>query len=479
MDLWKQIILNSLGPGAVFDAELRYLVCNEPWQALFRLSATEAVGKGHRDLCPTGHRWHEALELSLKGEHTHCDQEEITQPDGTSEHLTWSVAPWRDAAGDICGGIVNAQVISARVSAQRQVSEQNEFERALFERSPIGMNLCRMDGTWLESNPAFLDIIGYTQAEADGKLTYWGLTPRRYDEQEAVQLELLTTTKRYGPYEKEFIRKDGSLVPVRLSGFLIERSNEQFIWSLIEDITSRKALEAENEQERLKTIQASKLAMLGEMAAGVAHEINNPLSIISGYLQVLTQRPASEALIEEGLQAMSAATERARLIVDGMRKIARDDAPGPVQPAVIRDVVEQTLVVYEERLKSHGVELTLDLGCESAALCRPHQLTQVLLNLMTNAFHAIEDAPQASIGIGIEDRPDSVCIQIVDSGPGIPPGQREKIFQPFFTTKVVGRGTGLGLSISKGIVEGFGGELTLERASNPTTFTVTLAKLPT
>ena len=147
----------------------------------------------------------------------------------------------------------------------------------------MGLNLCTMDGLWLESNQAFCDIIGYTQAEADGGLTYWQLTPRKYDAQEQVQLEKLRTTRRYGPYEKEFIRKDGTLVPVRLNGFVVEREGKPYIWSLIEDLTAQRALEAELEDERLKAIQASKLATVGEMAAGIAHELNNPLGIIDAY----------------------------------------------------------------------------------------------------------------------------------------------------------------------------------------------------
>lgn len=128
-------------------------------------------------------------------------------------------------------------------------SEQSQFFKAFFKQSPIGLNLCRMDGHWVESNPAFLKIIGYSAEEADNdNLTYWQLTPEKYAEDELVQLESLKSRKVYGPYEKEFIRKDGSLVPVRLNGFIISKDGEDYIWSMIEDLSAEKSLKLQLEK---------------------------------------------------------------------------------------------------------------------------------------------------------------------------------------------------------------------------------------
>jgi PAS domain S-box-containing protein len=358
------------------------------------------------------------------------------------------------------------------------VVQGEDFSRLLFERSPVGMNLCRMDGLWLESNPAFLAMLGYSREEADGKLTYWQLTPREYDPQEAVQLESLARTGRYGPYEKEFLRKDGARVPVRLNGFIVEREGERYIWSLIEDITERRRLEASVETERLKAIRAAKLAALGELAAGVAHEVNNPLAVIEGWLEVLRRTGPSgdPALFGEGLEKIGQATDRAAEIVRGLRKIARDDAGAPPRRCSLREVVEQTLDLYRERLRSHGVDLRLALDADAEVLVRPSELWQVLVNLINNAHDAIQGRAERWIELRTERRyGDRIAVRVTDSGPGVEPALRERVFDPFFTTKEVGRGTGLGLSISQRIMQDLGGALLLDDRPGGASF---VAELP-
>ena len=138
------------------------------------------------------------------------------------------------------------KVFSGGLRALQGLSgETDKFLLQLFDESPIGLNLCRMnDGVWLASNQAFIDMIGYSNEEADGALTYWDLTPRKYDDQEAVQLQQLEEHGKYGPYEKEFIHKRGHLVPVRLNGFITIVKGERYIWSFIEDITVEKQAQA-------------------------------------------------------------------------------------------------------------------------------------------------------------------------------------------------------------------------------------------
>lgn len=351
------------------------------------------------------------------------------------------------------------------------------FSRLLFERSPVGMNLCRMDGLWLESNPAFLEMLGYAREEADGRLTYWELTPREYEAQEAAQLASLERTGRYGPYEKEFLRKDGSRVPVRLNGFIIERAGERYIWSLIEDISERRGLEARLHTERLKAIRAAKLAALGELAAGVAHEVNNPLAVIEGYLEVLrgVRSSGDLALLDEAVEKISQASDRAAEIVRGLRKLARDDAVAPLERRSLRAIVEQTLDLYRHRLRSRGVELRLALDADAQVPVRASELSQVLVNLINNAVDALEGLPERWIELRSERRPAGrIGLRIQDSGPGIPPELAERLFDPFFSTKEVGKGTGLGLSISLGIVRDLGGTLQLEDAPGGACFLVEL-----
>lgn len=354
---------------------------------------------------------------------------------------------------------------------------QEHFARAFFEESSVGLNLCRMDGRWLESNPAFLAIIGYTADEADdGNLNYWQLTPRKYDPQEAEQLERLRTTGRYGPYEKEFIRKDGSLVPVRLNGFVVDVDGEKMIWSFIEDLSSERALET----ERLKAIHGSKLAALGELAASIVHEINNPLTVISAFAHTLPDSIADgdEALITEAIVGIQRAVERAGAITSGLRRLSRGTTSAAFERFELRGLVEEAVALAGARARSAGLSLELDLQTSARVMGNGVQIQQVILNLLNNGFDAVRRAPIKQLAVRAVDVDGFALVCVEDSGPGVAPEHRERLFDRFFTTKEPDEGTGLGLAISRDLVASMGGTLTWERVGDRTRFVVALPCAP-
>jgi PAS domain S-box-containing protein len=352
----------------------------------------------------------------------------------------------------------------------RKLAEREVFIRSFFEKSPVGLNLCTMEGLWLESNDAFLAMIGYTHEEADGGLTYWQLTPRSYDAQEQVQLQSLRTTGRYGPYEKEFIRKDGSLVPVRLNGFLLERDGKQYIWSLIEDMSKERERERTLKLERLKALHSAKLATLGEMAASIVHEISNPLVVIEAWASQLEDIFArgSPALRAEAVRDMRAAVERTGKIIRNLKRFSRDSAVDPHARVPLRTIAENAVDLCRIRLRHADVTLILSvedgLDVEGVAV----ELEQVVVNLVNNAADAVQGAEVREVSIGSRVDGDWVELRVEDSGPGIAPGMLERIFDPFFTTKKPGEGTGLGLSISRSIAERHGGTLSWQSAPRST-----------
>ena len=464
---------------ALFDRDMRYLAHNEAWLPVHGEPAgRDLVGQLHYDVLPIRDEWRAIHRRCLDGGTEERGDDFFERPDGRREHLRWKVTPWRTSDGQIAGVIIYAERTTDQVETQRRLEERESMIRDLFEKSPVGLNLCTMDGLWIESNPAFLDIIGYTQQEADGGLTYWQLTPRRYDADELVQLEHLRTRGRYGPYEKEFIRKDGSLIPVRLNGFLVEREGKAYIWSLIEDLTAQRALEARLEEERIKAIHASKLAMMGEMAASFAHEINNPLEIIDAFAFTLKDAVAAgdAAYVDEALTAIREAVMRAGKIVHGLRKFARQRDETETTSIAVASIIDDAMDLCRARIRTHGVEL--ELALETTARVRGHaiELAQVLVNLLNNAFDAVSEAPRKWIRMSAIDRPDVVVVSVEDSGDGVPTDLDEVVFRPFFTTKPVGSGTGLGLSISRSIIEDHGGTLTLDRSAPHTRFVIELPR---
>ncbi len=247
--------------------------------------------------------------------------------------------------------------------------------------------------------------------------------------------------------------------------------------SLVEERTSALA------QQRVQAESAARLASLGEMAAGIAHEINNPLAIIQGSAEALLHHwelgsvEGREAAIRGAAERIVRTAERIATVVRGLRTFARDGAEDPPTEVAVPRLIDDALDVCSMRFKGRGLELRR--AGESPGLmvtCRSVQIVQVLLNLLNNAFDAVKAEKAPWIRISVVDRGATVEIRVEDSGPGIPGWVAQKIMLPFFTTKDVGAGTGLGLSISMGIVSGHGGTLRLDREAAHTCFVVSLPK---
>jgi signal transduction histidine kinase len=222
-------------------------------------------------------------------------------------------------------------------------------------------------------------------------------------------------------------------------------------------------------------VEASRLVSLGVMAGGIAHEINNPLTIIAGFSDRLLRLARQRELEPEAVGALAerlvATTKRIAEIIAGLRAYSRDDAREPLRPASLSRIVEDALVLCRERFRGANVDLRVEpVPAESMIMARPVQITQVLLNLLSNAFDAVEHAGERWVQVEVMASAGGYTLSVADSGPGVPPELRERIFVPFFTTKEVGKGTGLGLSLSASIMSEHGGEVALAADLKCTTF---------
>ena len=232
-------------------------------------------------------------------------------------------------------------------------------------------------------------------------------------------------------------------------------------------------------------VTTSKMSALGEMAGGIAHEINNPLAAIrnlSGQLQeVMDDDPIDRALVKGMALRVEQSTSRIAKIVQGLRSFSRDGSQDPVEQVQVFQLVEETLNLCKERFKNQGIEMVLDpIDSGLSVEGRPTELSQVLLNLLNNAHDAVEALQHKWIRVSAADTSDGrVEIQVTDSGSGVSPQVREKLFQPFFTTKEIGKGTGIGLSISRGLIQRHHGELTLDPECGNTRFLIRLPKTVT
>jgi signal transduction histidine kinase len=222
-----------------------------------------------------------------------------------------------------------------------------------------------------------------------------------------------------------------------------------------------------NEAQRQQSLHSAKMASLGEMSGGIAHEINNPLAIIIGrarLLRNLVQRGALDANeLLHSLETIERTGHRIDRIVRGLQSYARDGAQDPPASVSLQALVEDTLAFCDHRIAHEGIAFRASaIPADLHARGRATQLSQVLLNLLNNARDAVANAPEKWIELEIETTPTLLRLRVSDSGPGIPLELRDRIMEPFFTTKGVGKGTGLGLSIARGILESHGGRLYLD-----------------
>jgi C4-dicarboxylate-specific signal transduction histidine kinase len=239
----------------------------------------------------------------------------------------------------------------------------------------------------------------------------------------------------------------------------------------------RREHELRDKQEQL--VQAGKLATLGELTTGVAHELNNPLNNIGLYVGNVIDRirlgeDDAEPLVadlEKAMEQVRKATE----IISHLRTFGRA-ARVSIEQVDVDDVIERSLLLVHEQLRLRGIEVELEL-CpdELLVVANPIQLEQVFINLLTNARDALIDAKRKTIRIASSRDDEWIRIAFSDTGPGIPPALQQRIFDPFFTTKEVGTGTGLGLSITYSILKEYGGDISVEsRPGKGATFMVEL-----
>jgi len=239
---------------------------------------------------------------------------------------------------------------------------------------------------------------------------------------------------------------------------------------------------ARKEREQLAMLaQASKMATLGEIAAGVAHEINNPASTISLVSEILKRLSRAGKLSPEEaavqLSRLDLCLKRITKIVSELQAFSRDVPQDGFQVVAIKTIIEETLDLCSARLVRSRIKLHVDeIEPTWSIECRGSQISQVLLNLLSNAHDAVQDMDRAWINVSVEELSDHYEISVTDSGHGIPESIAQNIMKPFFTTKSIGKGTGLGLSISSNIMTDHHGALQIDSTSPNTRFVMTLPK---
>jgi len=402
---------------------------------------------------------------------------------------------------------------------QHQSNESEELYRALAEtasRAGIGIFMLQdtetTPGSIVFVNDYALDLLGYTREDV-GHIGFLDLVAAERRQAMTAQYRKRQAGDKQVPsdFELELVAKGGSRIPVHIGVGTTTYKGRPATIAYTRDMSQAKKAEEALEQAESQLMQSDKLASIGQLAAGVAHELNNPIAFISSNIGVLgeyfvdirsvitkykkigeTVRSADwaaarlhldEAMAREEeveldflledvskiLQQSQDGTERVRRIVIDLRNFARADNSKP-EYADINESIESTLNIVWNELK-YKAAVSKNFGEIPKTWCHAMKLGQVFMNLLVNAAQAINE--KGEIGITTFRENGYICAQVTDTGCGIPKEHLTRLFEPFFTTKPVGSGTGLGLSVAYGIIRDHGGSITVDsELGKGSTFTV-------
>jgi PAS domain S-box-containing protein len=338
-----------------------------------------------------------------------------------------------------------------------ELQERETKVRRLVDSNIIGILIGDPDGHVREANQAFLQIVGYDQADlAAGRLRRTELTPAEWHDRDVRAVAEMRTVGTVQPFEKEYFRKDGSRVPVLVGGTTLDERGDAIVIFVV-DLTERKRAEAE-------LAHANRVATMGELTASIAHEVNQPIAALLTNAETAVRwiareqpnlekaKPLIDRIISDG--------KRAADIVSRIRDLSKK-ATARKEGVEINEAILDIIGLARVRMSDSGVLAKMRL-----AEGLPHilgdrvQLQQVVLNLIMNAIEAMSEVREGSRELLIstsEVESGSVLVAVSDTGPGLSPGNAERIFEAFYTTKT--GGLGMGLSICRSIVEAHGGRL--------------------
>jgi two-component system NtrC family sensor kinase len=361
-----------------------------------------------------------------------------------------------------------------------RVTEQN---RLILESTAEGIYGIDLRGRVTFVNPAATRMCGYAAEELLGESMHQLIHHSRadgspYPAEQCPSGDALSRGVTREVYDEVFWRKDGTSFPVGyVAAPVVRAGTVQGAVVAFRDVTERIRAEAQAQRQREILQQTEKVATMGSLLAGVAHELNNPLAVAMGQAMLLQETAAGSPFAARGAKIYAAA-ERCARIVKNFLALARNRPPERGAVA-LNSIVAQAVELLAYELRSSDVEVKLRLSDAVPVFqADGHQLHQVVVNLVTNAHHAMRRTAgprRLTLASDFDAAAGRVRLTVADTGPGIPVDVQARMFEPFFTTKPPGEGTGLGLSLCRGIVEEHGGTLTVEsQPGHGATFIITL-----
>jgi len=401
------------------------------------------------------------VEKTFKTGECHSKEESGYYRDGSKAHWIVTTAPVYDGKGDLVAAMEMCQDITTRTRLTSELKRSEKKYMDIFNNIPSAVFvLDQADLSIRDCNEGAVSLYGRDKSELAG-MSFLDLFTDADKAPFAMDVK-----KGKNINQVKHIAKDGREFFVSINCSPSEFDKSKVYLVTVSDISKRLEMEQQ-------LIQASKMAILGEMATGVAHEINQPLAVIQTSVDLIKRSLARDEIPGEGLlrrvtELVAEQVTRATKIINHMREFGRKSEIS-TEAVDVNHVLRRSFDFFSQQLALHNIEVLWELDDKlPLARCEANRMEQVFINLLINARDAIEERaaksqedskPPARISIKTTSNSGFVSVRISDTGTGIPESKIARIFEPFFTTKQVGKGTGLGLSISYGIIKDYGGTI--------------------
>ncbi|MDF1791686.1 MAG: PAS domain S-box protein [Thalassobaculaceae bacterium] len=463
-----QDAINSMGEGFVISApDGKVLYCNEAFSSPYGLTPDEMVGS---DRTQNIKRFFKNVRR-FDGRLVEGDTSQIrwivsrlAEYDGRPMEMELTNGDWRMMVNHRTtdGGSVTIRAdITERKRAEQSLRQSEALIRRILDACPVPVGMTQAaDGRIIYESPASRQMFQRDSMGGNLSARDFFVTPSDRDR----YLETLRRDRRVDAFETFLRRADGTEFCASISARLVEYQGQEVVVSSTYDLTERRKLEAEMARQREVLHQSEKLSALGELLAGVSHELNNPLSVVVGQAMLLRETAREPAIIERARKIGDAADRCAR-IVKTFLAMARQQ-PAEMRPVRLNDIVESALEMTGYMLRTADVDVSLELNpTVPAIMADGDQINQVLTNLIVNGLHAMENEPmphRLRLVTHYDRGRRQAVLKVSDNGRGVPEDVASRIFEPFFTTKDLGEGTGIGLTIVHRIVDAHGGSITLD-----------------
>ncbi len=398
--------------------------------------------------------------------------------DGETRFDVVTIAPIFDESGEIVQLVEASRDVTDRIKLEREVQKSNTFFENVIQSTVDGIVVVDTKGNVLIFNEGMERLTGYSAKEIVEK----GHLSSFYDIDVARENMRKMRSDQYGPPGKlhptsmSITTKDGEEIPVTLTASIITIEGKEIgSVGVFTDMREVLQMRKDLEEAHLQLVQSEKIASVGRMAAGVAHEINNPLSGILIYAELLKESLKNHRQHLKDIQEIIDQTLRCKKIVSELLEFSRQSV-GKVKTFNVQELIDKSLNILIRQATFQDIEVIRDIQPDMPMMIGDMgQLQQVFTNLFINAADAMEGKGRLEIKASFEPEKNLFVFKVADTGPGIPEAMRDQIFDIFFTTKAVGKGTGLGLSISQNIVKLHGGNIAVDcPPDGGTVFTIEL-----